>query len=510
MACSILFDSSDANVAAERREPPECFRDLNLDQVVAAATAGRDEYDLRPLYHSPLGSLEAIRYRQEIFRDLERPAPFDCISCFCDRMRSVRHSLAEAQKLHHDLQRQRWQVDTMGEYCEAVNALTRSLAAAGLRSRGLIAMRRYLDEYAGAAKFTALASETEKLQADLAGITYKVRIHGKRIEVSRFAGEPDYAAQVLEFFAKFRQSRVPPAEFTFHGSPNMNHIELAILERVARLFAEVFSALAAHCERYREFLDPTVVDFDRGAQLYLGWLESLAPLRRAGLPFCYPELGESAEGVRARDAFDLALAHQRIGDKAAVIVNDFELRGPERIWVVSGPNQGGKTTFARMIGQMHHLASLGCPVPGREARLLLADSIFTHFEREERVATLSGKLEESLLRMRRILERATARSLLVMNESFDAATASDALYLSREILLRIAQRDTLCVCVTFLDELASLSEKTVSYVANIDPRDPAERTFKVVRRPAEGLAYAMAVAEKHGLTFARVQERIAP
>ena len=95
-----------------------------------------------------------------------------------------------------------------------------------------------------------------------------------------------------------------------------------------------------------------------------------------------------------------------------------------------------------------------------------------------------------------------------MNESFDATTVSDALYLNRWILGQVMRRDLLCVCVTFLDELASLSRKTVSFVAEVDAEDPSKRTFKVVKRPAEGLAHAMAVARKHRLTYEQIKERI--
>jgi DNA mismatch repair ATPase MutS len=338
-------------------------------------------------------------------------------------------------------------------------------------------------------------------------VKYSVRIDGLRVRVLPFRDEADYGAELEDTFARFAQGAVKERGFKF-PTAYMTRVDAEIVERVARLHPDVFTALERFGEHHAGFIDATVAQFDREVRFYLAYLALIAPLRSAGLPFCYPEVGRSGD-VEAYEAFDLALALKLAKEGKKPVPNDFELRGSERILVVTGPNQGGKTTFARMFGQLHYLTSLGLPAPGRSARLRLFDCVYTHFDREEQAEDLTGKLEDDLLRLHRITESATDASVVILNESLSSTTVDDALFISRQVLGELMARGSICACVTFLDELSHLGPETVSMVATVDPDDLTSRTHKVVRRPADGLAYAQALADKYSVTYESVRERLA-
>jgi DNA mismatch repair protein MutS len=507
---SILFASPADRTGDDGIEAPKYFPDLNCDQIVDAITAGRDEYNLKPIFYARLPRVEAIKYRHEVMQDLQSAPLYECVSSFASKMREVREHLVRTQKMYYKEQKQAWFLDGVEIYCELIKSFSVALDESDLQSRGFIAFRDYLLAYSRSAHFNSILSEVKKLKADLATIEYCVLIKGSGFTVCKYDSEIDYSSQVGKTFEKFQQGAATDYRIKFSVDPDMNHIEAKIAEFVAKLYPEIFAPITEFCKRNNDFIERAVAAFDREVQFYLAYLEYIAPLRRSGLAFCYPAVSDTNQEIYSRDGFDIALAHKLLKGNSPVVCNDFELKGKERVLVVSGPNQGGKTTFARAFGQLHYLANIGCPVPGRDAQLFLFDRIFTHFEKEEKVENLRGKLEDDLLRIHGILGRTTRRSIIIMNEIFTSTTIQDETFLSERVMEQVVELGLLCVWVTFVDELASFGPPVVSMVSTVIPENPALRTFKIVRRPADGLAYAMAIAQKYGLTYDSIRKRVGP
>ncbi len=505
---SVLFSRVEAAAEELNFDQPPCFRDLNLDQVVDRLTTGRKEYGLKPFFYTLLRNQEEVLYRHEVFQDLEKEHLFAAVTSFAAEMRAMRRHLAFAEKLDYRYENKRWLLDGIDVYCRAVSTLAQELLDADIGSRGFAALRDYVRCYVQSGPFHSLQAEAAELKEELSKIRYCLLINGLAVKVRRYASEQNYAPEVKHTFAKFRHDAQKSYLVDIRSSANLNHVEAMALDCVARLFPEVFARLDEFCDENREFADAAIVAFDREVQFYVSYLELITPLNRAGLERCYPRLASSVPDTYNCGGYDLALACKLVAEGGKVVCNDFHLSGEERVLVVTGPNQGGKTTFARAFGQMHYLAALGCPVPGREARLLLADDVFTHFGKRENLAELRGKLEDDLLRIHAILTRSAARSVIIMNEIFTSTTVQDALFLSRNILEQVFVKGSLAVLVTFLDELTAAGPHTVSMVAAVDPRDPMVRTFKVLRGPADGLAYALSMADRHRLTYESIKERV--
>ncbi|WP_091350182.1 MutS-related protein [Anaerobranca gottschalkii] len=512
MFYSILFKTKNEYERERFRNVPECFKDLNLHKIFEVILKDKEEFELEGLFYTPLQDEETIIYRQEIMADLEDDDFRKVITSFSKTiyklnkiMEKIDRQLISIKSYENNYLTCGRMLDCADVYCREIYNLLEILKGKKFYSQGLNAFKEYIGEYIKSDKFQELKNHVLQLRKDLSSVEYCMFIKGGTIRIRKYQGEIDYSKKILDCFEKFRQGKVKDYRKKLDEEPVAAHVENGVLNILADLYKDIFADLRSFCEKHRKFLDHTIIRFAVDIQFYLSWLEYVQRLKKVGLPFHYPKFSKGNDAIFVRDTFDLALAYL-IGEKT--ITNDFILNPQERVIVVTGPNQGGKTTFARAIGQIHYLASLGLSVPGREGRLPISDQILTHFNREEDLSTLQGKLQDDLVRLKDILKKATERSIIIINEIFASTTLSDAIILGRNMLKDISVLGSFAVIVTFIEELATNNYEIVSMVGVVDKNDPTQRTYKFVRKPPDGLAYALHIAKKYNLTYEDICRRL--
>jgi DNA mismatch repair protein MutS len=450
-------------VPEEGLAAPHFFVDLDLDQIVAAVTASKAQYDLKPFFYMPLHDADAIIWRHEIMKDLENTRLFDNINAFAQDMRAMREYLAKAEKLHNKLQQERWFLDAVDIYCDAVNRLVCDLSIAAPTSRGLSAFREYLTRYAGSDRFTSLRKRTKKLAVDLSAIRYTVLIDGLRVEVRHYGGEPDYSAEVKATFERFQQGAVKEYTFQLMELPEMNHVEARILALVAQLYPATFSTLETY---YLAF--------------YAGCVNLYEELARKGEPTCFPlPMASDERRLSFRGLRETCLA-LRLGQ--GVVGNDVNADRKDLV-IVTGANQGSKSTFLRSVGLAQLMMQCGMFVSADSFCSGICHGLFTHYKREEDAAMQSGKLDEELRRMSDIIDQLTSRSMILFNESFAATNEREGSEISRQIISALLDRGVRIVCVTHLYELAQgffRKNKGNILFLRAERQTDGARTFKMV------------------------------
>lgn len=501
---SLLIRSSGPHEA--RPLDPQTIRDLALDQLIARLESGRKAYDLGADYSQLLPSEAEVAYRQDVFRDLDGTPLRGLLSSFCERMVHVRRTLP-SERMRYQIERDRWFLDAASAYADSASELSEGLEATPPRSEGLRGIRDFLRYYTTSSWFIDLSTDTAHLIQALGEVQYRLRVDSGLVEVSPVRGdEPDYAQDVTATFERFRRTTGTSYEHRLSPAGGMDHVQAAIATFIARLYPDTFDALHGYATRYASLVDPQLAQFEREAQFYLAYLDVMDVLRSDSVTFCYPRI-DPAGGLDIEAGRDIALALSLHNKGEVPVANDCALAADERVVVVTGPNQGGKTTFARMVGQVHILAALGLPVPATRARVPLIDRLPTLFEKGENVQDRRGHLYDDLFRAREAMDGASGHSLVILNELLSSTALEDAVLLATKLIEGLHRPGPRCIYVTFLDELSRLPG-TVSLVAGVDAQDPTRRTFQVVPQPANGLAFAQALADRYGLSRQALENRL--
>lgn len=493
----------DAVLPQKVMSPPKMFIDLGLDQLVDRI--GRNCKELWPFY-TPVHEEATIGYRQAIMQDLEDSEIRRRFVLLSQRLLAIQKQLSAHGMEHLPYVQSRTLLAAASQYISHLEKFSADFPYSKIHSEGLLSFLLYIRQVLSDQKTVRMRMEVFNLEWKLQKVNYTVLLKGKTIKVKKKKEEDSLDDFVKQLFDRFQQDNFGGATCQAPAGETDIKNENAVLSLLSYEYPELFEKLLNFGESYRGFVDPELFQFASEVQFYLSYLDNIDRIKRYGGTFCYPEVVNSWDGCHTTNCFDLTLAENLSDQQSFPVTNGFELRGNERILVITGPNQGGKTTYARMLGQLFYLASLGVCVPGDEAVISLPDIIYTHFAKVEK--TGANNLRFELLRLKEILDHATDKSMILVNEIFASISHNDGLYLGKQMMKQFSELRCMVVCVTFLDELALYGPETVSIIGQVMPGKSRERSYIFSRHAPNGRAYALSLAEKKGLTYEQIMERI--
>ncbi|NLM12001.1 MAG: DNA mismatch repair protein MutS [Clostridiaceae bacterium] len=396
---SILFKDAkkESETLSNANNDPGFFVDLNLNQVIDEIIKGKEEYHLEQFFYNNLHDIDSINYRLDIMRDLECKDLFNCMVDFSYQLKRMREYLSFSGDLHNHYQKEKWFLDAVYLYCNAVNDLRFRMSLAKIKSEGLLRFYKWLNEYENSEHFVALFSKTKELQTEFNRISYSIQVGKDEVIVSKDESNSDFCAEINKTLQKFSGVQLN-YEIRFFTDLEMCALETKILEIIRKMNPSVFEMLDSFFKNNTDFLSNNIIKFDVEIQFYISYLDYINKLKQKGMHFAYPSISNN-KALDIVDAYDLAFAQKSLVSHTEVVCNDFYLNNEERIYIITGPNQGGKTTFARAFGQIMFLSMLGCPVPCRKASIFIFDNIYTHFNKEEKLITDYGRLKEELNRL---------------------------------------------------------------------------------------------------------------
>jgi hypothetical protein len=212
---------------------------------------------------------------------------------------------------------------------------------------------------------------------------------------------------------------------------------------------------------------------------YVGCLRLFERLRELHAPTSFPDVIDRGEPRFAcEDLCDIALA---LSANQRPVGNDVDADCKPLI-VITGANQGGKTTFLRSIGLAQLMMQSGMFVAAAKFRANAVDGVFTHFRREEDATMKSGKFDEELSRMSEIVDALAPHSLLLFNESFAATNEREGSEIARQIVTALLERPNKVAFVShqyaFTHGLFE-SRRDATLFLRAERRDDGQRTFKL-------------------------------
>ncbi len=229
-----------------------------------------------------------------------------------------------------------------------------------------------------------------------------------------------------------------------------------------------------------------------------------------------PEIVEGEEACFVATGLYNPCVALKVDDE--IVTNDISFdKENAMIYVLTGPNRGGKSVITCAIGLAQALAQLGMFVPAESMKLSIADGIFTHFPTGADDTIDKGRLGEECARLVEIFDAITDKSLVLLDESLSSTGSFEASYIAAEVLAGLSQIGCRTLFSTHLHELAneidainarSRENGGVMIDTLVAGIEEGRRSFKIVRAKPDGKSYARDIAEKYGLSYESIVKKI--
>lgn len=456
---------------------PALLEDLELDTLLRAM-AGGDEFVFavaqQALFSGFKNDLDTILYRQAVLKDcITNPAVvrglYDSMTAVEDETRrhwwglsseypgSMLYSAVDMMEMFIGVLRQLRRIAEEQQAAFHSEAFTSMLSM--LRNELGEEYLAEIKSHLGELKFRRGALVSAQLGETNEGTNYLLRkTHGK---------EPSWLDRIL--------GKGPPG-YTFSLDPRNEAGGKILTNMRNRGIVRVARALSQSADHVLSFFKMLRTEL----AFYVGALNLNAHLVSKGMPIVFPTPRRSGERRQEfRGMYDVALVLRM---NRAVVTNTINANRKNLV-IITGANQGGKSTFLRSVGVAQLMMQCGLFVGAGAFESEICPALFTHFKREEDPSMKSGKFDEELSRMSEIADHVVPNSMLLFNESFAATNEREGSDIAGQIVRALLDKGTKVFFVTHLYEFASRyydENSNGALFLRAERKDDGTRTFKLV------------------------------
>ncbi|MBP3351848.1 MAG: hypothetical protein J6L65_05515 [Lachnospiraceae bacterium] len=498
MAFESILDLHRSSYKDELR--PSFYVDFNVDQIIDRICRNWGE-NISSFYYYLPADRESEDYRREVMADVKIASLNEALMGFERKMKRHREIVEKKEFVKKEIQKAAWHISEVLQYGEALQELLAALQETDIRSQGMLSLKESLETYLASEEFQTMYRQAEELVEERKSLRFHVSYAHNQVVVS----EGEIPGTYDTFLKDNLTEPEKPMKSPFVENPDLVSLELLIMEILQKKKPELFKKTVDFYEKYKDYTKEVYIQLGKELAYYLAFYKFEEKMQKLGFAFTAPTVDE-AQDMFATGLYDLALAYVNSEDGKEVTANDVVYHEGETFIVLTGPNQGGKTTFARSLGQMMYFTKMGLDVPAMAANVHHFNRILTHFTVEESVETGRGKLQEELVRLKPMMNEESTNDFVIINELFTTAANYDAIIMGQRVLQHFIGQNCRGIYVTHLKELTEAHESVVSMRAMLD--EQGKQNHRIVRKEAEDIACAINQVNKYRLKYEQLKERL--